>query len=341
MICFIDFPSVLAAHSSRVVASRRRSAWLIAAFALLTCPALAGAAASGESRPQQLLRDSRRILFLGDSITAAGQYVAYFDAWLISQRASHMPTIIDGGLPSETVSGLSEDGHAGGAFPRPDLAERLDRVLALAKPDLVIACYGINCAIYEPFDERRFEKYRDGIKHLKSQVEAAGAKLVLVTPPFYDDQRSPKPFSYNQVLDRYSDWLLQQRQDGWLVVDLHGPMTREVNERRAKDATFTFQPDGVHPNDDGHWFIAQQLIRWFGGQTAANAKSPDEMLAAQQVPKEVLKLVEERVRTLRDAYVAAADHKRPGVAAGLPVAEAKAKARELSAKIQALISPSH
>jgi hypothetical protein len=131
-------------------------------------------AASDDDDPQTLLQRSRRIVFLGDSITAAGQYVAYFDAWLISRREAQAPTVIDAGLPSETVSGLSEEGHAGGQFPRPDLAERLKWVLAITKPDLVIACYGINCAIYEPFDEERFQKYQEGIQRLKSQVESAG-----------------------------------------------------------------------------------------------------------------------------------------------------------------------
>ena len=188
-----------------------------------------------------------------------------------------------------------------------------------------------------PFDDERFKKYRAGIEYLKSQVERAGAKLVLITPPFYDDQRSPRPFNYNQVLDRYSDWLLERRKDGWLVVDLHHPMAREVAERRATDPKFTFQPDGVHPNNEGHWFIAQQLIRWFGDADAAQAKSPDDMLAAKKMPQGVLPLVEQRVRVLRDAYVAAADHKRPGVAPGLQFAEAEAKAKELSAKIDMLI----
>jgi hypothetical protein len=162
---------------------------------------------------------------------------------------------------------------------------------------------------------------------------------VLITPPFYDDQRSPRPFNYNQVLDRYSEWLLDRRKDGWMVVDLHDPMTREVIQRRANDPKFTFQPDGVHPSNEGHWFIAQQLIRWFGDEDAARAKSPDEMLLmAKKVPKEVLSLVEQRVRVLRDAYVSAAGHKRPGVAAGLPVSEAEAKAKELTAKIETLTS---
>jgi hypothetical protein len=159
-----------------------------------------------------------------------------------------------------------------------------------------------------------------------------------MTPPFYDDQRSPRPFNYNKVLDQYSEWLLDQRKDGWMVVDLHGPMTHGVMERRAHDSKFTFQPDGVHPNNEGHWFIAQQLIRWFGDSDAAMATAPDDMLAAKKVPRETLALVEERVRVLRDAYVFAAGHKRPGVAVGLPVPEAEAKAQELSAKIETLVS---
>jgi lysophospholipase L1-like esterase len=301
----------------------------------IACPGALGAA---EPTPKELLEQSKRVVFLGDSITAAGQYVADFEAWLVARQASNapkinVPQIIDAGLPSETVSGLSEEGHAGGAFPRPDLLERLDRVLKLTKPDLVIACYGINCGIYEPFDEGRFQRYQEGIVRLKKQVEAAGAKLILVTPPYYDDQRAPKAFSYNQVLDRYSDWLVGQRKAGWMVADLHGPMTKEVERRRAADPKFTFQPDGVHPNDAGQWFVARQLIRFFGDAQAAEAPTPQAMLAARGLPDSLLALVQQRVNVLRDAYVGAAGHKRPGVAKGLPLAEAEAKAQELSEKI--------
>ncbi|HUY92098.1 MAG TPA: SGNH/GDSL hydrolase family protein [Pirellulales bacterium] len=305
---------------------------LIAVFvALLALPQLAHAA---EAEANKWLAESKRLAFLGDSITAAGAYVANFDAWLVSRKPASAPEVIDCGLPSETVSGLSEEGHAGGAFPRPDLHERLDRVLKLTKPDLVIACYGINCGIYEPFDEKRFERYQQGILKLKQRVEASGARLVLVTPPYYDDQRAPRPFSYNAVLDRYSDWLLDQRKAGWQMIDLHGPMTREVERRRTADPEFTFQPDGVHPNDAGHWFIAQQLIRFFGDKEAAEAATPEAMLAARGLPEDLLKTVRQRVNVLRDAYVAAAGHKRPGVAQGLPVAEAEVQAEKLSAEIR-------
>ncbi len=85
-----------------------------------------------------------------------GDYIAAFDAWLTTKRLKFAPVVIGCGLPSETVSGLSEEGHAGGKFPRPVLSERLDRVLTVVEPDLVFACYGINCGIYEPLDEARF-----------------------------------------------------------------------------------------------------------------------------------------------------------------------------------------
>ncbi len=276
-------------------------------------------------------------MFLGDSITASGQFVAYFNAWLESTRPPEPPTIIDCGLPSETVSGLSEEGHAGGAFPRPDLAERLERVLKMTHPDLVIACYGMNCGIYQPLDEARFKRYQNGMSALKAAVEKAGAKFIVVTPPIYDDQRAPLKFSYNEVLDRYSDWLIERRKDGWIVIDLHGPMTREVQSRRTNDPQFTFDPDGVHPNEAGHWFIAQQLIRAFGDPQAADSPTPEKMLAVHRAPAGLLPLVQQRMAVLRDAYVSAAGHKRPGVAAGLPIADAEKRGAELTAQIQALL----
>lgn len=304
---------------------------------ILAWAALAAVVFGQQPSSSAELSPSLRIVFLGDSITAAGSYVAYFDTWLVSRKEAQTPLVIDAGLASETVSGLSEDGHADGRFPRPDLAERLERVLAVTKPGLVLACYGINCGIYQPFDKDRFERYQRGMRQLQERVEAAGAKLIVITPPFYDDKRKPLSFSYNDVLDRYSAWLLERRADGWRIIDLHGPMTRAVGQRRAADPEFTFQPDGVHPDEAGHWFMAQQIIRWFGDELAASAATPQDLLAARGLPPAVLPLVRQRVHLLRDAYVSAAGHTRPGVAKGLPLPEAEKKAADLTAQIRALL----
>lgn len=306
----------------------RCASWFFVASIMLFVPF------ASADEPLALVKESKRILFLGDSITASGQYVAQFDAWLVAQRWETTPQVINCGLPSETVSGLSEDGHAGGKFPRPDLFERLDRVLALVKPDLVFACYGINCGIYQPFDEGRFEKYQAGWAKLKEKVEAASGNLIIITPPFYDDLRSPKQgFSYNEVLDRYSEWLVKQRAQGWNVIDLHSTMTGYVKRQREKDPKFTVQPDGVHPNGDGHWLMAQSLIGAMGDKDIATAASPSSFWGAKKLAAKAIPLIQQRMTTLRDAYVATAGHKRPGVAKGLPLEEAIKKAEELTAKI--------
>src|SRR6187551_3184502 len=90
------------------------------------------------------LKGHKRVVFLGDSITYSGQYIDVLGAYLAVKYPQQKCELINLGLPSETVSGLSEPGHAGGAFPRPDLHERLDRALAKLKSDVVVACYGMN-----------------------------------------------------------------------------------------------------------------------------------------------------------------------------------------------------
>src|SRR4051812_3066572 len=192
--------------------------------------------------------NAKRIVFLGDSITYSGEYVSRVEARLLLSEPKRDYEILNLGLPSETVSGLSEPGHAGGAFPRPNLHERLDRALQKFKPDLVLACYGMNDGIYYPFSEERFAAFTNGILRLREKVIAHGAAIIHITPPTFDAvplkgktlgpglPEYRQPFEgYDSVLERYSEWLLEQRKNGWSVIDVHGPMKRFLAEMRVKD----------------------------------------------------------------------------------------------------------
>lgn len=283
--------------------------------------------------PAQELEKRARIVFLGDSITHAGRYVELFEGALISQRPDERHEVINVGLSSETVSGLSEEGHAGGAFPRPDLMERLDRVLAKTKPDVVVACYGMNCGIYKPLDDARFAAYKKGIQTLRDKVTASGAMIVHLTPPVFDALPNkakllpagldayPQPYvGYDDVLAAYGKWLMEKsKSNGWVVLDLHSAMASAIQEKRKADASFTFAKDGVHPNEDGQKIIFQTLL-------------PLWKLGAEPPKPEVLALVEKKQRMLKDAWISEIGHKRPGVKAGLPLAEAQAKADALDAE---------
>ncbi len=230
---------------------------------------------------EKLLKDVQTVLFLGDSITQAGNYVTDFDAWLVRKYPNKRFTVINAGVSSETISGLSEEGHAGGRFPRPDLHERLERVLDKTKPDLIIACYWMNCGIYKPLDEERFKLYREGQQKLRDAAEKHGATVVHVTPPIHDS-KGKKGFQYDEVLTAYSQWLVEQRKEGWLVVDLHSHMRAIVDAEKAKDPKFTVQGDGIHPNAKGHWMMAQSLIAYFGDEESAKLGSAAELLKPEQ-----------------------------------------------------------
>lgn len=221
--------------------------------------------ATGTPRPNALL-EAKRVVFLGDSITYAGKYIAYLEAYFTTRFPEKRFEFLDLGLPSETCSGLSEEGHAGGRFPRPDVHERLQRLLDKMKPDLIVACYGMNCGIYLPLAEDRFAKYQDGIRRLRTAAHAAGAQVIHLTPPNFDQTRFGGSHDYNKVLDRYSEWLLSQRAEGWTVIDIHGPMNDLLAKRRRQNPKFFLAGDGVHAGPTGHWLMAATIVEQLEGE---------------------------------------------------------------------------
>src|SRR4029078_11450793 len=126
------------------------------------------------------LHSGDRVLFLGDSITNAGGYVQYVEAYLLTRFPEQHFQLINLGLSSEGVTGLSEPDHP---FPRPNVHERLQRALDKVHPTVVVACYGMNAGIYSPFDAERFGRYQAAIGELREKVRRAGARLTLITPP--------------------------------------------------------------------------------------------------------------------------------------------------------------
>jgi lysophospholipase L1-like esterase len=307
---------------------------------LLLCFMLAGVGARAASLPG--LKNVHRLLFLGDSITYAGLYVNDIHAYVVSQDPDSPVVFLNLGLSSETVSGLTEPGHAGGKFPRPDLHERLARILAQTKPDLVLACYGMNDGIYQPLDGARFQKFREGMNWLHEQVLHSGAKIIHLTPPTYDPLAGhATPFAdgtdYNTVLNHYAAWLLDQRTNHWEVIDLHFPMNQFLARERKSDPTYPLTKDGIHPGPLGHWLMAREILVHLGAPAAVgSAESVDQALPAGLHSTDFLKTVTECDTVLRNAWLTKTKVTRPGVKPGLPLPEAEAKAAQLSATIRSL-----
>ncbi|MBK0384424.1 SGNH/GDSL hydrolase family protein [Pedobacter sp. SD-b] len=213
----------------------------------------------------------KRVLILGNSITQNGRYVDFLEYYLLKNYPNEKLDIISIGLSSETISGASEVGRP---FLRPGLHTRLDSALSLTKPNLVIAIYGMNDGLFSNPDEVKFEGYKQGVFKLIAKVKQAGSKLILITPTAFDPDpimnrvskdgephSYEKPyFKYNDVLDTYSSWLITLKSKELPIIDLHGFINNSIQEIKTikKDSTLT--PDGVHPNDLGHYLMAKKIL---------------------------------------------------------------------------------
>lgn len=267
----------------------------------------------------------KRVVFLGDSNTQAGGYVAFTAYYLEKLHPKKDFDIIGLGLASETLSGLSEDGHAGGKFPRPCLFERLGRVLEKARPEVVFACYGMNDGIYLPLDKDRSAAFQKGVTKLIEQCKAAGVKQIfLVSPPIYDFTPKKDEFNYDAVLTEYARWETELKVPGVTVIDLHTAM-RKARAGRAEP----FSKDKVHFGDDGHLLVAKTVL------AALGVKVPDETVAAVKADP-LFKLVDQKRGLRSAAWMRHVGYTREKTVEPEPLGTVEADAAKLQEKIDSL-----
>ena len=277
---------------------------------------------------EKVIRSGDRVVFLGDSNTYAGRFIAYIEAAIQDADELKDVELLNLGLSSETASGLSEPDHP---FPRPCVMERLDRVLEKAKPNVVIACYGMNDAIYYPLVDQNFAEYKSAMEELIKKTKAEGSRIVLMTPPPFDveavkmNKGKLRPLGeekyawfapyegYNDVIAEYAKWILEQEDSVDGMVDLHGALTKSLEASRGEDPKYILAKDGVHFNDKAH-------------ETVANVIMEQLHLPASKVSAEDVKRFVDRQNVLRNAWLSHVGHKRPGIKDGLPLPEAQKKA---------------
>jgi lysophospholipase L1-like esterase len=224
---------------------------------------------------------NKRVLWLGDSITNMGYYVTFVEYYLEKQYPADRFDIVSIGLASENTSCLTEKDHP---FPRPCVHERLGRALSMVKPDIVVACYGMNDGIYHPQSAERMKAFENGIEKLIRAVHAAGAQMVLLTPPPFDRlpvkklaSRGAPDFSYivpfdgyDGVLADYARWEMHMPKSEATVIDLHTPMDAYMAKQRKTEPDFTFaKNDGIHPDLLGHLLMAHLVLKGLGTPVAS------------------------------------------------------------------------
>jgi lysophospholipase L1-like esterase len=292
-------------------------------------------------KAQELLKDVHRVVFLGDSITQAGNYVTDVECWLL--RHGTNIEILNLGLGSESGTDLTPEENAGHVkkygFGHPFVSERLGRVLEQSKPDVLFVCYGMNDCGGLPGNETGTARYGEAITRIRDAALKSGVKhAVICTPPIHDDGKSGASDPSEQSLARYTAWLLGKKKEGWEVVDIHTPMRSALDATRSKDPSFLYSEDHVHPDREGHWLMAREIIRQaFGGEV------PDLYCSEQLFPclgAEIRDLVHQREMLLFYAWMTKIGHKRPNVPGGPnaqpgpSLEEAQTKAKGMTDQIE-------
>ena len=217
------------------------------------------------------LKGGETVVFFGDSITQAGTYIEYVEAFLVTRFPDKRFRIVNRGVSSETISGTSEPDHDP---VRPCAHDRFTRDVVSEKPDVIVACFGMNDGNYHPFDEERFDRFKGGLRRLIDRTRAeTQARLVILTPPPFDPYHrlvldpDAKTYGYkyaavdyDATLEQYSRWLMGLKEKDVLAVDIHSAMNEHLKKRRAGQVSFGFQRDGIHPDATGHWLMAQTLL---------------------------------------------------------------------------------
>ena len=313
---------------------------LIATLGFALCPLFLRAA-----EVPAALGGVHRIVFLGDSITQGGDYVTDFECWLLAQ--GWPLEVINLGLGSETATELTPQENAAHlkkyGFGRPCVTERLDRALAATKPDLLFVCYGMNDGGSLPPDDSGMQRFADAVTHLRDAALKVGVKrVVLCTPPVQDAKGTATLKFHDENLARYTAWLLSKRADGWDVVDIHTPMRTALDAGRAKDPAFQFAKDGIHPNREGHWLMAREILTQFLGAKLDGVAAAEDLFSAHGT--KIRGLVHTRMVVLFNAWMTSIGHKRPGVAGapgakpGLPLVQANEQAAAIAQQIKSEMS---
>lgn len=289
----------------------------------------------------------KRVLWLGDSITQDGKYVTDIEYSLERRFPSQKVDIVSIGLASETTSGLSEKAHP---FPRPWVLERLQRALDKVKPNVVVACYGMNDGIYHPQSPERLKAFQKGIGKLIASVRAAGATLILLTPPPFDplpvksilpgtapDFSFMAPYDhYDDVLAEYARWELSLNEPGVTVIDLHTPLSDYLKQRRRTDPGFSYSTDGIHPDAVGHLLMAHVILQALG----VAVPSGDLVTQLQTMQTDpIYTLVAQHRQTLSDGWLAYVGYTRGQTVRADSVADAQTRADALQQQIDKLRQP--
>jgi|SRR5271165_2410383 len=208
--------------------------------------------------PVFALHDGDRVTFYGDSITEQREYTEDVEEYVLTRFPRWKVSFHNAGVGGDKVSG----GWAG------PIDLRLDRDVFSSHPSVITVMLGMNDFYSRPDQSGIFSTYVDGYRHIVESMQKnnPSARITLIEPSPYDEvTREPaSPSGNNSVLLKYGSFVSQlARERSTQVTDFNTPLTALLKIINAESPALAQQviPDRVHPQQGGHWIMAESLLR--------------------------------------------------------------------------------
>jgi lysophospholipase L1-like esterase len=204
------------------------------------------------------LQDGDTFVFIGNSITHQCLYTQYLENYFFTRYPDRKINLINAGVSGDFAG---------------DVLIRLEDDVLAHKPKYATILIGMNDGEYVKWNDKTFGKYKSDMTALTDKLEAANIQPILLTPTFFDTRQAfkgetefdPKEASdlhYDATLSYFGTWNAEvASRNGYGFADLHGDLTHFTRKMRQSDPDFTFIPDAIHPEEDGHLIMALSVLK--------------------------------------------------------------------------------
>ena len=205
---------------------------------------------------QEMVPDNSKVIFLGDSITQAGVRPNGYVTLVKNEIEKHGKSIevIGAGISGNRV---------------PDLQKRLTADVLDKDPTHVIIYIGINDVWHSQRGRGTSkEDFEAGLRDIIQQIQDGGGKVILCTPSVIGEKTDGSN-PLDEMLDEYSEISREvAKATGSQLLDLRQAFISKLREsNEANEAKGVLTGDGVHLNDAGNQFVAEQMLKAMGMKT--------------------------------------------------------------------------
>jgi lysophospholipase L1-like esterase len=218
-------------------------------------------------RADYALRDGDRVVFLGDSITAARRYDRIIENYTLLRFPARRVQFFNAGKGGDTA--------AGGL-------ERLERDVFSRKATVAIVAFGTNDIGWGvKADEEHKQKYLSGIRGIVEECSRRKVRVFICSEPITNEDPDKAEQGFLQKM--CDEGLELARSLGAGTIEIQRPM-REVQKRvlahnktiKESDKQVKLHvADGVHLNELGHLAMAYAILKGLGAPADVSAVKID------------------------------------------------------------------